>query len=338
MTKSNMGWSFANIWNESLEEGTKKRILEPRERIWAGEIGGAHIDRYLKMTAVEPTNPPNARSLRKFEAGRIWEHIVGYVLKRAGILIDNQEWLKFQYPGLLPVTGKTDFTAGGKPDYDKALNSVQTEFAWLPPFVSRATQNIVTGLKERYPDGLAEIILEIKSCSSFMFEKYNKNNTASPQHKCQNFHYLKAKHMYEGHIVYISKDDARLLEIGIFNPSTVEIMYKEDIEAMTGYINSKTRPPLQKPVVFDPEFGKFSANWKMGYSQYLTYLYNLENQKAFDDRYKPVSEKWNRVLGRIINEDKMTDKNKEAIDEIVKEGFDMEKIKASLPKKEVKDG
>lgn len=336
--KNEKAWSFGNCWNESLEAGTPKREMKPRDRIWASEIGGSLVDRYLKMTGVQPSNPYDSRSLRKFEAGRIWEHIIGFVLKRAGILIDEQEWLKYQYEGLLPVTGKLDFLAGGNPDYDKALHSASTEFSWLPPFISRATQNIVSRLKEQFPNGLEKIILEIKSCSSFMFERYLKSDTASPQHKFQNFHYLKAKNMREGHIVYISKDDARLLEIGVFNPSPVEEGYHNDIMQITGYIRTNTRPPLEKPIVFDEEFGKFSANWKIGYSIYLTHLYGMKNLTEFNDKYKPMVEKWNRVLTRITEGKDLTDNNKEKIDEIVKVGFDFEKIKGSLKKKETDNG
>ena len=325
--RDEMTWSFYQIWNKSLEEGTTKRKMEPRDRIWASEIGGSHIDRYLKMIGTEPTNPYNPRSLRKFEAGRIWEHIVGYVLKRAGILLDEQEWLKFQYEGLLPVTGKLDFIAGGNPDYDKALHSIQNEFSWLPSFISRATQNIIRTLKAQYPNGLEKVILEIKSCSSYMFEIYEKNQIANTQHKYQNFHYLKAKGMKEGHIVYLSKDDARMLEFGIFNPSYVEEGYKKDIETMTSYLMNDTRPPLEDTIVYDKEFKRFSANWKVGYSLYLTMLYGLENQKEFDDLHKPISERWNRVLGRIKEGKDMTDKNKQILDEIQAAGFNVEEIK-----------
>ena len=328
-----MKWSFYQIWNESLEEGKTQRVLEPREKIWASEMGGSFVDRYLKMTAVAPSNPPNPRSLRKFEAGNIWESIVGYVLRRAGILQKHQEWLGYQYPGLLPVSGKLDFEAGGHPDYDKASSVISKEFDWLPEFIGRATQKIILRLKEQYPDGLESIILEIKSCSSFMFEKYERSGTASPNHKLQLFHYLKSKQRPEGHIVYIYKDDARLLEIGVTNPSSVEDEYKQDIETMTKYIQAKERPPLEKPLVLDDDFS-FMANWRVGYSSYLTMLYGLENQKAFDDKYKPTAERWNRVLGRIKEGKEMTTNNLEALKEIKNEGFDIDKITA-LCKKEV---
>jgi len=317
---NNMKWSFYQIWNASLED-RKNRELRARDNMWAGELGGAYIDRFLKMKAVKPSNPINPRSLRKFEAGNIWEAIVKYVLTRAGILISCQDWLSYQYPELIKVTGKLDFVAGGKPDYEKALFTINTEFSWLPEFIGRATKNIIEYLRNNYPEGLEEIILEVKSCSSFMFENYEKGKS-SPNHRLQLFHYLKAKQKQEGHIVYICKDDARMIEIGILNPSVVEEEYKKDIEQMTYFITKDERPPLENFIVYDNDFNKFSANYKVGYSQYLTMLYGLKDQKEFDDKYKPIITRWNRVLGRIEEGEKMTDNNLQAIEEIKKAGFE----------------
>ena len=319
-----MKWSFYQIWNDSLLSDGEKP-LTPRNHIWASELGGALVDRWLKMKAVPPTNPPNARSKRKFEAGNIWETIVGYVLSRAGILISKQKWLAYQYPDLLEVTGKLDYTAGGKPDYDKASSIIQHDFNWLPEFVTNATKNIVLGLKEQFPDGLPEIILEIKSCSSFMFERYETLNTASINHQLQEFHYLKASNMHEGHITYICKDDARIIEIPVFNPSPLEDVYKADIERLTMYFLEDNQPPPEQVIVFD-EFNKFSANWKVAYSQYLTYLYGFKDQFEFDSQYKPLAERWNRVLGRIKEGKEMTDNNLKALDEMRECGFDVNEI------------
>jgi hypothetical protein len=61
-----MKWSFYQIWNESLEKD-KSRELKERNTIWASELGGAMIDRYLKMKAIKPTNPPN----------NLWKGIIG---------------------------------------------------------------------------------------------------------------------------------------------------------------------------------------------------------------------------------------------------------------------
>ena len=323
----NMSWSLYQIWNQSLEEGREERPLQSRKKIWASELHGAYVDRFLKMQGEPVSNPFNARSLRKFEAGNIWETIVGYVLNRAGILQARQTWVQYQYEGLLPVSGKLDFEAGGKPDYEKAAAVISKEFKWLPDFISRATVQIVKNLSEQYPDGLKNIILEIKSCSAFMFDKYERAKKPNMNHRLQTFHYLKAKDKDEAHLVYVDKDSCRLLELGVFNPSWVEAEYRKDIETITGYVEASERPPLEKFIVFDEDWGTFSANYKVGYSSYLTKLYGLNCQKDFDDLYKPIAEKFNRCLARIAAKKDMTSGNEESIKMMSEHGFDIEKIR-----------
>lgn len=315
MSKPKTSWTFYECWNATLEKREERKI-EPRDRIWASELGGSMVDRYLKMTGVKPTNPPNPRSLRKFEAGNIWEWIVGLVLRRAGILLDSQGWVQYQYPGLLPVTGKLDYLAGGRPDWDKAKEDIQ-KFGF-PDFITRVGGAIVDYLANKYTFGLDEIVLEVKSCSSFMFERYEATGKANPNHVLQTYHYLKAKNLPEGHIVYISKDDVRMLEIAVFNPSSIEEIYKRDIQMMTDAVNSKQQPVLEKEVEFNEVTCRFSHNWKVMYSQYLTMLYGYKDQNEFEDKYRPLVAKWNRVLGRCVEDKNMTQLNLDVIEGIQK--------------------
>lgn len=309
-----ISWSFCEVWNKSLEEREEK-VLIPRENIWASELGGAFIDRYLKMTAVKPSNPINPRSLRKFEAGNLMEWVVGLVLKRAGILIENQRWVSFNYPSLLQVTGKFDYLAGGNPNWDKAW--LDLEKMELPLFFQRGAGAIIDHLSRNYKDGLREIIMEIKSCSSYMFEKY-ENTGINQNHALQSFHYLKASRMDEAHVVYISKDDLRILEFPIFNPSGIEEDYKEDITRMTSFIGDKKEPLKEKEILFDEELFKFSKNWKVSYSPYLTRLYNYKDQFEYDTKWDKIVAQFNRTFGRCVQGKNMTKLNLEVIGEIKK--------------------
>jgi hypothetical protein len=319
MEDTNKTWSFVQYWNDTLEKRVERPVTQ-RERIWASELGGSYIDRYLKMKGVEPTNPPNARSLRKFEAGNLWEAIVGYILTRSGIVQANQKWLKYQYDGLLPVTGKLDFLAGGTPDYNKARETIYKEFEWVPEVIKNGTLSIIDGLQQKYGDTkLKEIVLEIKSSSSFMYDVRERTGNADSHHVLQLYHYMKSTNLEEGHIVYICKDDCRMMEVGLMDNPRIEEVYRNDIEQMTNYIKNDVQPPKQKMMVFKDEFGKFSANWKVGYSNYLTYLYEFENQMEFDDIYRKKANQWNRVLGRVVRGDNMTDANKKIIAEIKEE-------------------
>ena len=332
---SDLKWSFANIWNTSIVNSRTERELVPRDYIYASEMGGAFIDRFLKMKAVIPTNPPNMRSLRKFEAGNIWEWIVELILKRAGVLIDSQEHLDFQYKGLLRVAGRLDHLAGGKPDWEKA--QVEMEELHLPDSISHATMDMISFFKDKYPNGLDTLILEVKSVSSFMFENYLKSGTANPNHKLQLFHYLKAKNLPEGHMVYICKDDCRMIELGIFNPSSVEDDYKEDIKKMTDYFTKDIQPELEPLIIFDEMTMKFNYNWKVAYSGYLTMLYGFAEQMEYQDIYSPLASKWTRVFKRVVNGDKMTALNLEVIEETKKVFPDYDKY-VDLAKLKTKQG
>lgn len=322
-----LNWGFCNVWNESLEKRISKPLKE-RNIIWASELGGSMIDRYLKMKGVEQTNPPNARSLRKFEAGNLMEWVVELVLQRAGILINKQEWCSYEYPDCFRVTGRIDFIAGGSPDWNEAENRIHE--LNLPEFFNRGAEAIIAHFKEKYPNGLTETVLEIKSCSSFMFELYEKKGY-NLNHALQTYHYLKALDMREAHLIYISKDDLRMLEFGIFNPTTkIEIEYKSDIKTMTDFVRNGTEPEKEKEIIFNGEWGKFTKNWKVEYSTYLAVLYGYEQPMHYADKIEPIVSSWNRTLTRCIENKKMTDLNLEVLKEIKKSFPDFDKIMEAI--------
>ena len=307
-------WSLYQVWNESLEAGRPERELKARDHIWATEIGSSYLDRYLKMKGEKPSNPPNVRSLRKFEAGNLMEWVVGLVLKRAGIFVSQQDWVKFQYsPNLLSVTGKLDYRAGGKVDWDKARSEVDE--LGLPEFFGRATRKIVDNLSKKFPDGLEEIFLGIKSCSSFKFDDYEANGI-DPRHAAQEFHYLKATGKKEAHNIYICKDDLRMLEFGVFNPSETETYYKNDITLMTHYLNSNEQPPKEEEVYFDEVTMKFTKNWKVEYSNYLTMLYGYSEPEAYRARWDGKITQFKRTFNRIVDGKKETPLDKTITEEL----------------------
>ena len=305
-----MAWSFCHIWNQTLEAGRADKPLFPRNHIWAGELGGPYLDRYLKMTAVVPSNPPNARAKRKFEAGNLMEWIVKLVLTRAGILQQAQEWVSSQV-GETQITGYLDFQAGGHPDYEKALHKI--DLIGLPDFFGRAARAIIEHLRKEYPDGLREILLECKSCASMMLTKYQSSGP-DRRHALQLYHYLRAKEIQEGHLVYISRDDLLMEECLVPQPAEPwETRYCEDAATMHNFLQAKQRPPLEEEVFFDWETNKFSKNWRVEYSNYLTMLYGYAEPIDYRDRWdKPVAQ-WNRVVGRVAQGKQMTKLNLEVL-------------------------
>jgi len=309
-------WGFTQTWNKTLEEGREQREPKPRKSLWASELGKAHIDLYLRLNGVAETNPPNTRALRKFEAGNIWEWILGLILKRAGILKDEQAWLSYQYPNMLEVTGRLDFLAGGVPDTNAIAELEKLE---LPDIFLRAGKNIVEYFNKNYPEGLEDKILEIKSTSAFMFEVYERSRSASDNHIMQTMHYLKAKNLERGAVVYVCRDDCRMLEFPVSVGGPQEKMYEKAIADITDTYNKGVEPPKESLIVF--EKGKFTKNWKVGYSGYLTKLYGFKTPADFDDAQAPKTARWNRVIGRAVKGEKMTENNLSAIGELESEGF-----------------
>src|SRR5262245_7079186 len=104
-------WQFCTLWNQAINS-IPGRPLVKRDYCYASELGGAFVDRYLRMHAVPYSNPPNERSRRKFFVGEIFEWTVKMMLRSIGILKDSQVRAMVELPnGLLKVSGKLDFIA-----------------------------------------------------------------------------------------------------------------------------------------------------------------------------------------------------------------------------------
>lgn len=308
-----MSWSFADFWNNSLDIKTEREMVA-RDYCWASELGGAMVDRYLRMTGVPPTNPPNSRSYRKFDAGNLWEGIVKFVLNRAGVIIKAQEHLEYQYPELLKVTGRLDFYAGGTPDWDKARQSADEVLLFLEEQKWKdRVLFMIDRLQEKYHNDLKKIVLEIKSCSTYSFDRYAQTRKPNPNHQLQLFHYLKSKNMREGHVVYICKDDCRVLEFPVFNPSPVEDLYKEDIAEITRYFKEGIQPEAESQLLFDVDRGVFQKNWKVEYSGYLSMLYGYETPEQYRESWDGKIRRLNSLLTRIVEEKKLTPLNLETL-------------------------
>lgn len=291
----NKDWTLSEVWNTATIPEEKE--VKPRENMWASELGKGVADVVLKMRGEQPTNPPDGRARRKFEAGNIYEWVVRLVLLRAGILVKSQERLAHQYEGLVEVTGRLDFEAGGKPTYDEALESLQA--LELPDVINRASRAMVEYMKEKYPHGMESTIIEVKSVSVFMFEGLERTKQAMSHHRLQLAHYLKVKGYKRGVVIYLCRDDLRMFEAEVIMDDELEAEYRASIEEISRVYLSGEMPPLEPMVYYDEDSERFAKNWRVAYSNYLTKLYGIKNQGEFDEVYAPMVERWNRVLNRL---------------------------------------
>lgn len=282
-------WNLATIWNNVAMK--EDRPPKARDYVFASEIGGAFADRWLKMKGSVPTNPPNNRSLRKFLMGNLLEHVTRSIFIACGIF--RKEEVKVDatpYADCLSVHGRLDFICGGLIDPDEAMKHLF--FLQLPYYLQVIGEKII---KELAGKVLQERIIELKSVSTFAFEKVTKTEEAIAGHTMQAYHYQKNAAILAS-ICYCCRDDARLAQFDVC-PDASEPLYRADLLQMTEYYKSKKMPPIESPVVFDEILGKFSRNFKVEYSSFLTKLYGFVTPEEFRDSVKYV-DSWNRTLNR----------------------------------------
>jgi hypothetical protein len=339
-----MPWSMSGVWNDTLDIPEERPFIA-RDYCYASELGGAFCDRYLKMYAVKMSNPPNTRSRRKFQAGNMWEWVMGMVLISAGMLKKKQIRVEAKFPKLLRVSGRLDFVVGAPDNWDEAKANIQKVKDGLdllgldlPPFFFRAIDKFVDKYKGMK---IADAIVETKSLSSFMMEKVQKTEQPLYHHSLQNFHYVHGNDLGVtfGKLFYVSKDDCLMQEFDIHNSERLLQVYKNDIKTMTKYYNAgfdkrnpkKLMPPLEPLVLFEEGVWKFSKNWNVEYSNYLEYLYGYATPEAYRMAWQYKVNSWNRVIKRAVLEGtsikregkpdlimKLTDKNFEAIADVKK--------------------
>lgn len=317
-------FGVSEMWNHALTN-VERRAVDTRDRLWATDMAKGYVDVFLSMKGEQPTNPPNERALRKFEAGNVCEWIVKSVLMRAGLLKVAQLRVEYQYKDALLMSGKIDYIVGGKPDMAKIVADLET--MEVPEAFKRASLAIVSHILEKYPDGLPEMPFEIKSIASFGADAMERKGKSIKAHRMQLKFYLNGSRYEKGMLIYICRDDLRMFEFEITrHDKETEKEMRTFCKEMTEYWRRDEQPPNEEPIIFDWDAGKFSKNLKIEYSAYLKKLYGFEEPREYSDSVSGTVSRWNRVLSRVKKGDKMTDNNKQAIEEMEKEGFKFKKI------------
>lgn len=303
-------WSIQKLWNELV---TEERVIEPKDYIRGSDIGKPLLERYLKMRGIQYTNPFESRILRVFDCGNIFEQeVMVRMFELLGLLVTTQDEVVNELPGMLRVVGHHDPMVGGKIDVESAMEKINS------PNISdwmrlRATA-LLKKMVETYPDGLNEIITEIKTVNSRAFWAHKNVDPETGffkgyhHHKLQLFNYLKARNHPEGRLFYISKDDLTLMETSVFlTDKNLEEEWLADIKSMTDMWNRGKEmdksgqgelvydsglqryviaPWLQEympeSIVFNEDKGEWELNWEVGRSNYLTLLTGYANTDEWE--------------------------------------------------------
>jgi len=288
-------WSVMNFWNEMLG-ATKRYPPKVRDYISPSDLGKDYWTRYQKMMGIETTNPFEDRVLRIFSAGDEFHHLMRNVFLALGILINTQDepgpdgkrqWsIVPETEKALKTLGSYDALVGGKVNLDQVEN--QCRVMKFSDFVSERTIMMAKSLAELYPEGLPNLLYEIKSINSMAF--WNKKDyltDAYPHHKLQLWNYLKANNLPEGRLLYVSKDDLMTAEFPVYlDDKKTEEAFEKDREQITYYIKNKEEPPKPPNVIFDPnkkfrfQFKKkkyvlegcYDYNWEVIRSVYFTLM------------------------------------------------------------------
>lgn len=305
----NNSWGLQAIWNDSVAQ--KARPPRARDYIWAGDIGKSFYERYLKMQGKPPDKPKEDRVLRKFSAGLWFEHGIEEVLETIGILKSSQQWLEIpETQDTLRVTGKLDFLAGGIANWAEARQRVMDKK--YPEFIENVSIGLIDHFEKEYPNGLEEIVIEVKSVNSQVFwAKKDYLSEAYPHHEMQLYTYLKALNKPKGTIVYISKDDLTIQEMGVVYPSAaLERRWQEDVRAMTTYWREKQEPPKPESLVFSKKNkirfqlnkkkveirGAWIKNWEVGWSDYFETITGMENVEAWEKLVETEARRRNNLI------------------------------------------
>lgn len=315
-------FSMRGIWNDAALR--PDREAKKRDYLWASMLSRPLVDNYLSMMGVEPSNPPNMRSRRKFLAGNLIEEIQGIIVNCLGLKTDKQEevWTR----GVIDVKGKLDFLIQGKPDYfgaRKKINKLGFSKETIDYLLSVVDKfEITIGNNE-----FAPMIRECKSCSQYVIEKIGKGGEIIG-HKLQLYHYLKGMNLPLGYVDYISKDNMLMEECLVEYPDKrLEDIYNNYLTDLKKYLDANERPPLESLIAWE---GKFSKNFGIEYSGYLTMLYGFETPEAYREVVSGKIARWNRVLLRVKNNDKMTKKNEEVIKEMEISGYNVQELAGKL--------
>jgi hypothetical protein len=351
-----MPWDFASLFNEAIR-CLPERVMVKRDYMWASEIGKDYTSRYLRMHAHPMSNPINERSRRKFVMGHVTEWIVGIILTLTGILKSKQLRGEVTLPGMLRVSGKMDFIAGGDIDWVAAgekVKEVRALFALslddMPPIIFHAIERVLFRMEQMFTRvPLKEYIIEVKSCSSFISDRLEKSKQPMPDHALQAFHYTLANNI-DTMLIYLCKDDAMCHQFEITKSKSLIKLYTDDVVKMTAYFKGsgknylKNMPPKAPEVEFDMGTFTFLKNSQVAYSNYLTMLYGYKDFDEFKWKWQYKVTAWNRVIKRCVRGDNLTAANKTIIQDALTFFPDWDvyvskaKAAGAFQKEEVEDG
>jgi hypothetical protein len=176
--------------------------------------------------------------------------------------------------------------------------------------------------------------IELKSCSSYVYDRVTKTKRPIPIHAQQaNYYQRFLKIPFD--VSYISKDDSFMVDAPI-DSEKMEPMLRADLEKITYFVLKNIVPPEEPIMTFNPMTGNFEKNIQIEYSPYIS-MRGYKSPFEFRQSVEPLTKRWNNVLARYAKvekgdltptgkEMKISPQNKEVRQEIINSGYDFQEL------------
>lgn len=319
-------WHLGEMYN--LAGFRPQRPLVKRMHINASELGGSLVDFYLKANAVPYTDPPNTRSLGKFLAGNLWEECIKNILKAVGIFHKDQvRYNTRPYSDTIEVHGICDMICGAF-EIEAATAQLDAIKPFIPEDLYFKGLGIISQLGGK---PLKTKGIELKSCSSYVYDKVEKTKQPMKQHGFQAYYYQRASGI-PFDVSYISKDDSNMVDVPI-DEARMEPIFRKYLEQATYCITKNIVPPEEPILFFNELLGKFEKNIQIEYSPYIS-MRGYSSPYDFRKSVEPVTKRWNNALDRYARNElgqttptgKKLKLNPEVRDEMVRSGYKFDEL------------
>ena len=284
---TNREWSIDALLSDFMNFTSE---TDPKERaeIWASDIGKSFLDRYLSMKAHPYSNPIDGKTLMTFFLGKQIELGLTEMLKTCNLTFQAQDRLEINVPGCLPVVGRPDLLMEVS-DWDIVIKNIDNNIkeilaenlddAERQVKKKNVLKKIVEEWRIKYPNGLEKTPFEIKTINTNAFNYFCKSKdgfkNANPHYQMQLYTYMRYYNSDKGRLVYVSKNDGKIVEVVIHKTAEIERKWLEDIKTMSYYYYNSITPPCEQFKI-----GK-KDNWKIAYSRYKDYLHkNYKNNQG----------------------------------------------------------
>jgi len=260
-------WTIQDLENEYLEEKFR-RTQKPVDKWRGSDMGSCFRKRIYARQGVQPTETLDERTRRVLDTGDIFHWKYQNFLKRIGILVAKEiEIVNKEYNYI----GHFDALVGGKPKVEKKHFEFIDKQTGEKKFNEKMYNWTIKRMKKIKE--LPLLLYDFKTQHSQSFY-YLEKQGPQKEHVYQVASYLtfidKKKYpVNQGRILYISKDDSRLLEFTVEFNKKMEQKIKDELKELQRYWDEKKLPDKLPDV--ENQSGKLSPNWRCRFCPYLTH-------------------------------------------------------------------